>query len=101
MDFLEEIKLALGMRYSDSDGWLKITHVLDGGIAQLVGLAPNDILSSINNQRITSQRIDQILESLKDSQKITFHFFRQDQGYQATTPLVLNPPPQYELKLTQ
>jgi len=100
MGFLEEIKLALGMRYSDSGGWLKITHVLDGGIAQVAGLAPNDVLSSINNQRITSQRIDQVLESLKDSQKITFRFFRQDQEYQSTAPLILNPPPQYELKLT-
>ena len=100
-NFTESIKLALGMRHTDSNGWIKITHVLDGGLAQLAGLAPNDLLSSINRQRLTNARIDQVLASLKESQKMTFHYFRQDKEYHSTIDLNLNCPPQYELKYTK
>lgn len=96
--FSEELKLALGMRYTDHHGWIKVTHVLDGGIAQQAGLAPNDLMSSINHQRLTNTRMDQVLASLKSSKKITFHYFRQDKEYQSTIALKLNCPPQYELK---
>jgi predicted metalloprotease with PDZ domain len=97
-NFTESIKLALGMRYTDSNGWIKVTHVLDGGIAQQAGLAPNDLIGSINQQRITSARIDQVLGSLVSSKKITFHYFRQDKEHQASVALKLDCPAQYELK---
>ena len=97
-NFTESIKLALGMRYTDSNGWIKATHVLDGGIAQQAGLAPNDLISSINQQRITSARMDQVLGSLVNSKKITFHYFRQDKEHQTSIALKLDCPAQYELK---
>ena len=97
-NFTESIKLALGMRYTDSNGWIKVTHVLDGGMAQQAGLAPNDLIGSINQQRITSARIDQVLGSLVNSKKITFHYFRQDKEYQTSVALKLDCPAQYELK---
>ena len=87
------------MRYTDSNGWIKVTHVLDGGIAQQAGLAPNDLIGSINQQRITSARMDQVLGSLVNSKKITFHYFRQDKEHQASITLKLDCPAQYELKL--
>jgi predicted metalloprotease with PDZ domain len=86
------------MRYTDSNGWIKVTHVLDGGLAQIAGLAPNDLIGSINQQRITSTRMDQVLGSLVNSKKITFHYFRQDKEHQASTALKLDCPAQYELK---
>jgi predicted metalloprotease with PDZ domain len=96
--FTESIKLALGMRYTDSAGWIKVTHVLDGGMAQQAGLAPNDLIGSINQQRMTSARIDQVLGSLVHSKKIAFHYFRQDKEHQASVALKLDCPAQYELK---
>jgi predicted metalloprotease with PDZ domain len=97
-NFTESIKLALGMRYTDSAGWIKVTHVLDGGIAQQAGLAPNDLIGSINQQRITSTRMDQVLGSLVNSKKITFHYFRQDKEHQTSVALKPDCPAQYELK---
>jgi predicted metalloprotease with PDZ domain len=97
-NFTESIKLALGMRYTDSSGWIKITHVLDGGIAHQAGLAPNDLIGSINQQRITNTRMDQVLGSLVNSKKITFHHFRQDKEHQVSVALKLDCPAQYELK---
>ena len=66
------------MRFADSKGWLKITHVLDGGAAQLAGIAPGDLLASINGQRICNERWDAVLGTLKLGQRICFRFYRQD-----------------------
>ena len=75
---LEQIKLQLGMRHTDANGWLKVSHVLDGGAAQAAGLAPGDLLANINGQRITSARWDKVLNSLEQGQQISLSFYRDD-----------------------
>jgi len=95
---LEKIKLQLGMRYADANGWLKITHVLDGGVAQLAGLAPGDLLASINGQRITSGRLDKVLASLTEGQHIHFCFYRDDLEHERMASLEMSQlPMQFEL----
>ncbi len=95
---LEKIKLQLGMRHTDSNGWLKITHVLDGGAAQLAGLAPGDLLASINGQRVTSARLEKILASLAKEQSIHFCFYRDDLEHERMASLQLSQlPMQFEL----
>ena len=95
---LEKIKLQLGMRYADANGWLKITHVLDGGAAQLAGLAPGDLLASINGQRITSGRLDKILANLTEGQHIHFCFYRDDLEHERMARLDMSQlPMQFEL----
>ena len=95
---LEKIKLQLGMRHIDSNGWLKVTHVLDGGAAQGAGLAPGDLLVSINGQRITHARWDKVLNGLVENQSIHLLFYRDDLEHERI--LVLEPtqlPAQFEL----
>jgi predicted metalloprotease with PDZ domain len=95
---LEKIKLQLGLRHADANGWLKITHVLDGGAAQATGLAPGDLLASINGQRITSGRWDKVLNSLIENQNISVCFYRDDLEHERI--LTLHPaqlPAQYDL----
>ena len=75
---LEEIKLLIGIRHTDANGWLKVTHVLDSGAAQLAGLAPGDLLASIDGQRITSGRLDKVLSSLSEEQSLSVCFYRDD-----------------------
>jgi predicted metalloprotease with PDZ domain len=75
---LDQIKLQLGMRHTEANGWVKVTHVLDGGTAQLAGLAPSDLLSSINGQRITSGRLDKVLSNVSEEENIHFCFYRDD-----------------------
>ena len=95
---LEKIKLQLGMRHTDMNGWLKITHVLDGGAAQLAGLAPGDLLASINGQRVTSARLEKILASLAKEQSIHFCFYRDDLEHERIASLKLSQlPMQFEL----
>jgi predicted metalloprotease with PDZ domain len=95
---LEKIKLQLGVRHTDINGWLKITHVLDGGAAQLAGLAPGDLLASINGQRVTSARLDKILASLIEGQSIHFCFYRDDLEHERIASLDASQlPTQFEL----
>ncbi|ANI98758.1 peptidase M61 [Polynucleobacter wuianus] len=95
---LERIKLQLGMRHTDSNGWLKVTHVLDGGAAQSAGLAPGDLLASINGQRITSARLDKVLSSLSENQGLNLSFYRDDLEHERFLTLAPSQlPAQYEL----
>ena len=84
---LEQIKLQFGLRYSDSNGWLKVTHVLDGGAAQLAGLAAGDLLASINGERITTARWDKVLSGLIPGQIIQICFYRDDLEHESMTVL--------------
>jgi len=95
---LEKIKLQLGMRHTDINGWLKVTHVLDGGAAQLAGIAPGDLLASINGQRVTTSRLDKILASLAEGKSIHFCFYRDDLEHERIASLHASQlPTQFEL----
>jgi S1-C subfamily serine protease len=86
------------MRHSDTNGWLKVTHVLDGGAGQLAGLAPGDLLASINGQRVTNTRLDKILAGLTETQNIHFCFYRDDLEHERIASLHASQlPTQYEL----
>jgi predicted metalloprotease with PDZ domain len=84
---LEQIKLQLGLRTSDANGWLKVTHVLDGGAAQLAGLAAGDLIASINGERITAARWDKVLSSVISGQVIQICFYRDDLEHESMTVL--------------
>ncbi len=95
---LEKIKLQFGMRHTDANGWLRVTHVLDGGIAQAAGLAAGDLLASIDGQRITSTRWDKVLASLSENSYIRITFYRDDLEHErmvSLQPALI--PAQYEL----
>ena len=95
---LEKIKLLFGMRYTDNNGWLKVTHVLDGGVAQAAGLAAGDLLASIDGQRITSARWDKVLGSLAENAYTRITFYRDDLEYERMVSLQsAQIPVQYEL----
>jgi predicted metalloprotease with PDZ domain len=78
MSLLEHMKLQWAMRYSDQNGWVKVTHVLDGGIARRAGLAPGDLIASINGQRISPSRLDAVFAQLQMGTNARLRFYRQD-----------------------
>ena len=98
---LEKLKLQFGMRHTDSNGWLKVTHVLDGGVAQAAGLAAGDLLASINGQRITSSRWDKVLGGLTEGQSISICFYRDDFMHERLALVNTVTPTQYELSTTK
>jgi predicted metalloprotease with PDZ domain len=63
-DSPESAKQLLGIRTTVNNGWIKLTHVLDGGLAQTAGLSAGDYLASIQQERVTASRFDQLLTLL-------------------------------------
>ena len=95
---LDKLKLQFGMRHTDANGWLKVTHVIDGGIAQAAGLAPGDFLASLDGQRITSARWDRVLGSLSENTHTRMTFYRDDLEHERMVSLQsAQIPVQYEL----
>jgi predicted metalloprotease with PDZ domain len=95
---LEKIKLQLGMRHVDANGWLKVTHILDGGAAQKAGIAAGDLIASISGQRITSARWDKVLGSLAENESVGVSLYRDDMEYERILVLQASQlPTQYEL----
>ncbi|QWD68471.1 M61 family metallopeptidase [Polynucleobacter sp. VK25] len=95
---LEKLKLQFGMRHADVNGWLKVTHVLDGGVAQAAGLAAGDLLASIDGQRITSARWDRVLGSLAENSHTRITFYRDDLEHERMVSLKsVQIPTQYDL----
>jgi predicted metalloprotease with PDZ domain len=82
---LEEVHLTssdlalarLGIRSASVDGGVKITHVLDFGSAQKAGLAVGDLMVSIQQEKVTPQNFNQLLERFT-GQELKVHLFRQD-----------------------
>jgi len=82
---LEEIPLTssdlalarLGIRSTAVDGGVKITHLLDFGSAQKAGIAVGDVIISIQQEKVTPQNFNQLLERFT-GQELKVHLFRQD-----------------------
>ena len=95
---LEKLKLQFGIRHTEANGWLKVTHVLDGGFGQAAGLAAGDLLASIDGQRITAARWDKVLGSLSENVHTRITFYRDDLEYERMVSLHSGQiPTQYEL----
>jgi predicted metalloprotease with PDZ domain len=78
----EIAKQLLGIRTSMNNGWVRLTHVLDGGLAQEAGLSAGDYLASINGERVTPGRLEELLlpliQKLCRGQVVKFLVYRHD-----------------------
>ena len=85
IDSSEIAKQLLGIRTTAVNGWVKLTHVLDGGLAQAAGLAAGDMIASFGQERVTPNRLDQVLTQLilqlESGKKISATAYRHDQEY--------------------
>lgn len=78
----EVAKQLLGIRTSVNNGWVRLTHVLDGGLAQEAGLSAGDHLASISGERVTPARLEELLlaliQKLCRGQVVKFLVYRHD-----------------------
>jgi predicted metalloprotease with PDZ domain len=85
IDSSEIAKQLLGIRTTAVNGWVKLTHVLDGGLAQAAGLAAGDMIASFGQERVTPNRLDQVLTQLilqlESGKKISATAYRHDKEY--------------------
>jgi predicted metalloprotease with PDZ domain len=87
-EHVDTAKQLLGIRTSTVNGWVKLSHVLTGGLAQQAGLAAGDVLSSIDSERVTPGRVDQLLmnlvQKLTRKEQATIHAFRHETAFAST-----------------
>lgn len=103
----ETAKQLLGIRVTTQQGWVKLTHVLDGGLAQQAGLAAGDYISSINGERTTSGRLDhlltQLVQKLSRGQAVKVVAYRHEQEFvvtfQARSDIAACQPKQYTISV--
>ena len=73
----EKIQQSLGIRTLAHDGFIKVTHVLEGYLGQLAGLCPNDLIIALNDEKVSSANWTQLL-TRSVSKKTTLTIFRSD-----------------------
>jgi predicted metalloprotease with PDZ domain len=78
----EVAKQLLGIRTTVNNGWVKLSHVLDGGLAQKAGLSAGDHLASINAERAIPGRLEELLlawiQKLSRNQAVKVLVYRHD-----------------------
>jgi predicted metalloprotease with PDZ domain len=78
----EVAKQLLGVRTTANNGWVRLSHVLDGGLAQEAGLSAGDHLASISGERVTPGRLEELLlaliQKLARAQAVKVLVYRHD-----------------------
>lgn len=69
----------LGAQFKAQPFGLKITQVVEKSPAAEAGLAVNDLLVAIDNLKMTEKSIAALANHLPAGEKVTCHFFRDDQ----------------------
>jgi predicted metalloprotease with PDZ domain len=72
-------RVTLGARTGDDALGAKLTHVLDGGAAQLAGLSAGDVLVAIDGLRATARNVERRLEQFEPGARVRLHAFRRDE----------------------
>ena len=72
-------RVTLGARTAEDPAGVRLTHVLDGGAAQLAGLSAGDVLVAVDGLRVTSRTLEPRLEKFRPGARARVHAFRRDE----------------------
>jgi len=72
-------RVNLGARTAGDGSELRLTHVLEGGAAQVAGLAAGDVLIAIDGIRVTPKSIESHIGRLRPGERAGFTVFRRDE----------------------
>jgi predicted metalloprotease with PDZ domain len=86
----------LGVRTSNHEQQIMITHVLEGGAAARGGVHAGDLCISMNRERVTASNFKSLLEHFSN-QEIVLHIFRQDLMYSLLIPKDQRVLPNFEI----
>jgi predicted metalloprotease with PDZ domain len=81
----------LGFKLKSTDGRATVSHVIDGGPAQLAGISAGDELVALNGRRAGAHNFDALLERLSPDSECSCYIFR-DQELMSITLQVMAAP---------
>lgn len=73
------IKLVLGMRFTEAPLGVHVTHVLTGSPAELGGLAAGDIVIAMDGLLVTTQTLENKVAEYTVNDRLLLHVFRRDE----------------------
>ncbi|SMF14167.1 M61 family metallopeptidase [Pseudogulbenkiania subflava] len=71
------VRAVLGVRSASDPLGVKLTHVLDGGAAQLAGLSGGDVVVALDRLKVSD--LDKALVRFQPGEAVKLHAFRRDQ----------------------
>jgi predicted metalloprotease with PDZ domain len=90
-------RVTLGVRTTEDPLGAKLTHVLDGGAAQLAGLSAGDVVVAIDGLRVTARTLEARLERFRPGARVQVHAFRHDELIESDVVLKGRPHDTYHL----
>jgi predicted metalloprotease with PDZ domain len=72
-------RAALGIRARQDGGELVVTNVVEGGAAQLAGMAAGDAIVALDGLRVEREGIDAALAKRRPGERMSIHAFRRDE----------------------
>ncbi len=72
-------RVSLGARTAAEGADVRLTHVLDGGVAQRAGLAAGDVIVAIDGIRVAPRTLEARLAALRPGDRVRVHAFRRDE----------------------
>ena len=72
-------RVTLGARTAEDPSGVKLTHVLDGGAAQLAGLAAGDVVVALDGLRVGARTLERRLDRFRPGARVRLHAFRRDE----------------------
>lgn len=73
----EKPVISLGLRSKATNGQPELVQVFTEGASQAAGLAPGDIILSIDNEQVTAGNITDFVQRYKEGDESEIHFFRR------------------------
>ena len=84
-------RVALGARTAQDPAGIKLTHVLEGGAAQMSGLSAGDVIVALDGLRASLGTLEQQQARWQPGERVRVHAFRRDELIQCE--LALHPAP--------
>ena len=84
---LQQGKSVLGIRSAAAQGFVKVTHVYEGGAAQLAGLAAGDLLLAVDGLQAKAGQIESMIAAYPVGEQVQLTAFRRDELMQFTVSL--------------
>jgi len=69
----------LGLRATADAGGARVTHVFDGGAAQVAGLSAGDLVVAVDGIRADNQNLEKRIASYPVGARVQVHVFRRDE----------------------
>lgn len=75
---LPPAKNVIGASFEPSNGYVRLTRIVEGGAAQKAGLAVDDLITAVSGFRVKAVDLESQIAEIPDGETAEFHAFRRD-----------------------